>query len=451
MMTIVRAIVRHRWPPPSCSRRRRAGAALSQPPDPRAGDDPAGRRAGHLRAHAGAEPERDAGLVGGDREPPRRQRQHRVRAVAKSTPDGYTLLLHADSGITINPHVYGKLPFDALKDLLPVASVATNQFMLSLNPQVPAKTFQEFIEYARKTKPPLPYASGGNGSQHQLMMEMLKQRAKIDLLHVPFRGAAPATTATVAGDTKVLFSGSASASLIQAGQLRAVATSGKKRAAALPRPADHRRVLSGLRGRHLARPVRAGRHAGADRDAAAHRGAQAPVRRRVRQEAQRLRQPRAAGAVAGGVLQADPRGLREIRHRSSASSASRSTEVIPAQSRSLRVNPPAAAAIVRLFTEWREFYARVGHFVAQLAQYVPSDVQPRTARTHVAVPLGRPISATSRTESAFRGPLFGRQDRRQGSPPRQGLADPGSRTPCTQPGCRSPPATRTSTRRPTRP
>ena len=233
--------------------------------------------------------------------------------VAKSTPDGYTLLLHADSGVTINPHVYAKLPFDPLKDLLPVASVATNQFMLSLNPQVPAKTFQEFIEYARKTTPPLPYASGGNGSQHQLMMEMLKQRAKIDLLHVPFRGAAPATTATVAGDTKVLFSGSASASLIQSGQLRAVATSGKKRAAALPRPADHRRVLSGLRGRHLARPVRAGRHAGADRDQAAHGGAQAPVQPRVRQEAQRLRQPRAAGAVAGGLLQADPRRLREIR------------------------------------------------------------------------------------------------------------------------------------------
>jgi tripartite-type tricarboxylate transporter receptor subunit TctC len=154
--------------------------------------------------------------------------------VAKSTPDGYTLLLHADSGVTINPHVYAKLPFDPLKDLLPVSSVATNQFMLSLHPQVPAKTFQEFIEYARNAKPALPYASGGNGSQHQLMMEMLKQRAGIDLLHVPFRGAAPATTATVAGDTKVLFSGSASAPLIQSGQLRAVATSGKKRAPRFP-------------------------------------------------------------------------------------------------------------------------------------------------------------------------------------------------------------------------
>ena len=155
-------------------------------------------------------------------------------AVAKSAPDGYTLLLHADSGITINPHVYSKLTFDPLKDLLPVSSVATNQFMLSVNPQLPARTFQEFIDYARKTKPPLPYASGGNGSQHQLMMEMLKQRAGIELLHVPYRGAAPATQATVAGDTKVLFSGSASAPLIQGGQLRALAPSGKSRAKRFP-------------------------------------------------------------------------------------------------------------------------------------------------------------------------------------------------------------------------
>jgi len=154
--------------------------------------------------------------------------------VAKSPPDGYTLLLHADSGITINPHVYSRLTFDPLKDLLPVASVATNQFMLSVHPDVPAKTFSEFIDYARRTKPALPYASGGNGSQHQLSMEILKQRAGIDLLHVPFRGAAPATQSTVAGDTKVMFSGSASAPLIQSGQLRALATSGKQRAKRFP-------------------------------------------------------------------------------------------------------------------------------------------------------------------------------------------------------------------------
>jgi tripartite-type tricarboxylate transporter receptor subunit TctC len=154
--------------------------------------------------------------------------------VAKSLPDGYTLVLHADSAITINPHVYAKLTFDPLRDLLPVSSVATNQFTLSINPKLPVMTFPEFIEYARNTKPPLPYASGGNGSQHQLMMEMLKQRAGIDLLHVPFRGAAPATQATVAGDTKVVFSGSASAGMIQSGQLRVLAASGKRRSKLYP-------------------------------------------------------------------------------------------------------------------------------------------------------------------------------------------------------------------------
>jgi tripartite-type tricarboxylate transporter receptor subunit TctC len=154
--------------------------------------------------------------------------------IAKAPPDGYTLVLHADSAITINPHVYGKLTFDPLKDLLPVSSVATNQFTLSVNPQLPVKTFAAFIEYARQAKPPLPYASGGNGSQHQLMMEMLKQRAGIELLHVPFRGAAPATQATVAGDTKVVFSGSASAGMIASGQLRVLAASGKQRAKLYP-------------------------------------------------------------------------------------------------------------------------------------------------------------------------------------------------------------------------
>src|SRR5262245_4752661 len=157
-----------------------------------------------------------------------------MNEVAKAPPDGYTLVLLADSSVTINPHVYSKLGIDTLKDLLPVASIATNQFTLSVNPQVPAHTFKEFIDYARATKPPLPYGSSGNGSQHHLSMEMLKQRAGIDLLHIPFRGAAPATQSTVAGDTKVLFSGSASAPLIAGGQLRVLAASGKKRSKRYP-------------------------------------------------------------------------------------------------------------------------------------------------------------------------------------------------------------------------
>lgn len=154
--------------------------------------------------------------------------------VAKAPPDGYTLILAADSLLTINPHVYAKLPFDPLKDMLPVASVASNQFFLSVNPSLPAKTFQEFIELARKTKPPLPYASGGNGSQHQLGIEMLKQRANIDLTHVPYRGGGPAGTATVAGETMVVLAGASSAGLLRSGQLRGLATTGTKRSPLFP-------------------------------------------------------------------------------------------------------------------------------------------------------------------------------------------------------------------------
>jgi tripartite-type tricarboxylate transporter receptor subunit TctC len=154
--------------------------------------------------------------------------------VAKAAPDGYTLLLGQDSLIAINPHLYAKMPFDTLKDLAPVATVASNQFVLSANPSLPVKNFQEFIEYARRAQPPLPYASGGNGSQHHLSMEMLKQRAGIDLLHVPFKGGAPATTATVAGDTVAMFSGTSTSAQIKAGRLRALAVTGAQRSPEFP-------------------------------------------------------------------------------------------------------------------------------------------------------------------------------------------------------------------------
>ena len=154
--------------------------------------------------------------------------------VAKSQPDGYTLGLLADSMITINPHLYKEMQTDPLKDLAPVASVVSNQWVLSVNPSVPAKTFREFIEYARKASPPLAYASGGNGSIHQLAMEMLKQRAGIDLVHVPYKGGSPATTATVAGEVAAMFSGTSSAPQIKSGRLRALAVTGQHRSDVFP-------------------------------------------------------------------------------------------------------------------------------------------------------------------------------------------------------------------------
>jgi tripartite-type tricarboxylate transporter receptor subunit TctC len=154
--------------------------------------------------------------------------------VAKAPADGHTLLLGADSQIVINPHLYAKLPLDPLKDLAPIATVAANDFVLSINPSLPVKTFPEFVEHARKANPPLAYASGGNGSQHHLTMEMLKMRAGIELVHVPYRGGAPATTATVSGEVAAMFAGSSTAPQIRAGNLRALAVTGGSRSAVFP-------------------------------------------------------------------------------------------------------------------------------------------------------------------------------------------------------------------------
>jgi tripartite-type tricarboxylate transporter receptor subunit TctC len=154
--------------------------------------------------------------------------------VAKSPSDGYTLLLGMDSLMVINPHLYAKMPFDPQRDLAPVASLVSNGFFMAVNPSVPARTFPEFIEYARRANPPLQYASGGNGSQHHLTMERLKARAGIDMIHIPYKGGAPATTATVAGEVPVMMSGTSTAPQIKAGRLRALAFTGPQRSRILP-------------------------------------------------------------------------------------------------------------------------------------------------------------------------------------------------------------------------
>src|SRR5207248_2429845 len=94
--------------------------------------------------------------------------------------------------------------------------------------------FPEFIEYAKKANPPLAYASGGNGSQHQLTMEMLKERAGFDMIHVPYKGGGPATAATMSGEVAALFSGTSSAPQIKAGRIRALAVAGAKRSPSFP-------------------------------------------------------------------------------------------------------------------------------------------------------------------------------------------------------------------------
>lgn len=154
--------------------------------------------------------------------------------VAKARPDGYTLLFAADSLIVINPHVYEKMPFDTLKDIVPIASTTVSQVVISVNPAVPVRNFREFIDYAKRANPPMTYASGGNGSIHHLVMEAVKIQAGINLLHVPYKSGTPAVAAAVAGDTQVVVGGNSAANQIRAGKIRAIVSSGKNRLSYLP-------------------------------------------------------------------------------------------------------------------------------------------------------------------------------------------------------------------------
>jgi tripartite-type tricarboxylate transporter receptor subunit TctC len=154
---------------------------------------------------------------------------------AHATPDGYTLLLGPSSLFAINPHLYAKMAIDPLKDLLPVASLVSNELILAANPALPSVTdFRGFIALARDARPPLFYASIGNGSEHHLAMELLKQQAGIDLVHVPYRGGGPAAIGVMAGDVAAMFGGGSVAPLVQAGKLKGLAVSGQGRSRLLP-------------------------------------------------------------------------------------------------------------------------------------------------------------------------------------------------------------------------
>jgi tripartite-type tricarboxylate transporter receptor subunit TctC len=118
--------------------------------------------------------------------------------VARSEPDGYTLLIATSTTLAINKTLYKKLPYDPVKDFTPIALVAGVPFALIVNPSIPAKTLAEFIAYA-KSKPGLVYGSAGNGSPQHLGAEMLKSAAGIDIRHVPYRGSVPAMLDVIAG------------------------------------------------------------------------------------------------------------------------------------------------------------------------------------------------------------------------------------------------------------
>lgn len=155
--------------------------------------------------------------------------------VARAAPDGYTVMIAYDAMIVINPHMYSNMTVDPMKDLVPISSlVVARSMLLVVNPSLPVKSLKEFIEYAKMASPPLAFASGGSGSQHQMSMELLKVRAGINLLHVPYKGGAPATTAVIGGEVPVMFAGSVNTPQIRAGKLRLLGVTGESRLPTFP-------------------------------------------------------------------------------------------------------------------------------------------------------------------------------------------------------------------------
>ena len=158
-----------------------------------------------------------------------------VQSVMSSPPDGYTLLLHGSAGVTIYQAVMRQPAFDTLHDLTPISLVAYFELILCANPALPFKTVKEFIAYAKANPGKLSYGTAGVGAMNHVGMEWFKSLAGIDVVHVPYRGDAPAAADLAAGVLGVAFvSSNVAIPLIQAGKLRALAVPSRRRVAVLP-------------------------------------------------------------------------------------------------------------------------------------------------------------------------------------------------------------------------
>ncbi|MGH8639316.1 MAG: tripartite tricarboxylate transporter substrate binding protein, partial [Burkholderiales bacterium] len=153
---------------------------------------------------------------------------------AKAPPDGYTLLMMSLT-FTVNPSLYRKLPYDTLKDFIPVSLIASAPLMLVVNPALPVKSVKELIDYAKANPGKLNFGSGGRGTTPHLAGEMLKAMAGLQMTHVPYKGGGPALADLVGGQIQLMLENIPSTlPFVKAGKLRALAVSGKKRSPLVP-------------------------------------------------------------------------------------------------------------------------------------------------------------------------------------------------------------------------
>ncbi len=155
--------------------------------------------------------------------------------VAKSAPDGYTLVMGYIGTHAVNPTLYPNIPFDAVKDFAPVAFVASIPSVLVVHPSVPAKSVAELIALAKSRPGQLNYGSGGSGTAPHLAAELFKSISGVDMAHIPYKGSGPAVTALLAGQISLMFNTMAQTiPYIQSGKLRGLAVTSGKRSKALP-------------------------------------------------------------------------------------------------------------------------------------------------------------------------------------------------------------------------
>jgi tripartite-type tricarboxylate transporter receptor subunit TctC len=156
-------------------------------------------------------------------------------SVAKSSPDGYTVLMTTDATFSINPHLYARLPFDPQRDFQPVTMLVLLQQLLVAHPAAPFNDLKGLVEAAKAKPGSINYASYGSGSQPHLAGEMLKNKAGIDLVHVPYKGISLAVPAVIAGEVQLTFAGIATSSApLKAGRIKALAIGGAQRSPLFP-------------------------------------------------------------------------------------------------------------------------------------------------------------------------------------------------------------------------
>jgi tripartite-type tricarboxylate transporter receptor subunit TctC len=158
-----------------------------------------------------------------------------AEAVAKSAGDGYTLMLGTVSSHAINPALNPKLPFDPVRDFVPVSLVASIPFALLVHPSVPVKDVRELVDYARRQPGKLDYSSAGNGTSNHLAAELFEAMTRTHMVHIPYRGSAPALQDLIAGRVALMFDLVLTAAPhVKSGAVRGLAVTGDKRSGVLP-------------------------------------------------------------------------------------------------------------------------------------------------------------------------------------------------------------------------